>query len=160
MRFRWAVAAAGVCLLVASTRAAGAALPPCAPADLGIHFVDESQGLGHSLTTFAFVNVTARRCTLRGYPGMAAYSASGRRIALQVKRGGMGQRGGLQRVTLRPRGRAYFVVDTTHQSSTCPRATRLRFTPPDGRSTVQIRHGLTICGRYAAVSSVRRTARG
>lgn len=61
---------------------ASASAPKCMAADLGVWVAeDQSEGAaGTIFTPLGFTNLSRHTCTLRGYPGVSAISASGRQL--------------------------------------------------------------------------------
>lgn len=125
--------------------------PKCVPKDLGIHFAGVDGAAGSLYTSFQFVNVSRHECHLLGYPGMAAYRRSGRRLPVMLSRD-HSRRPRL--VRLAAGGRAGFSVKAIDNPAAgrCLTAYRLRFTPPDDYSSLEIRRPLRICGPRAEVT--------
>jgi hypothetical protein len=124
----------------------------CTPTDLGIHFVGTLGAAGSLFSEFEFINVSAHACHLYGYPGMAAYTRTGQRVALTVRRDSAH---GPHRVQLAPRQGSDFTVRSfSSAAGPCVTAYHLRFTPPNDYSTLETAHRLSICGAQATLTAV------
>jgi hypothetical protein len=139
--------------LTTSTPTASArATPQCTPIDLGIHFVGTLGAAGSLFSQFEFINVSAHPCHLYGYPGLAAYTRTGDRIALTVRRDPTHRPRQLQ---LAPRqGGGFSVRSLSNAAGVCVAAYHLRFTPPNDYSTLEIAHRLSICGARVTLTAV------
>jgi hypothetical protein len=100
-------------------------------------------GAGSVLLEFGFVNASARRCSLIGYPALAMRSAAGKAIKtteLHVSSGFDGIARKL--VTLAAGARAYFGVEFTDgpvfKGEVCPTAAQLLLTPPGAGGAVTL----------------------
>jgi len=135
-----------------------AATTKCSPTDLGIHFVGTSGAAGSLFSAFEFINVSARACHLYGYPGMAAFARTGQRLALSLRRD---PTHAPHNVLLAPRRGSEFTVRTlSNAAGPCVTAGRLRFTPPNDYSSLEIAHRLSICGAQATLTAVRSRGQG
>jgi uncharacterized protein DUF4232 len=100
-------------------------------------------GAGSAFLEFAFVNASARRCSLIGFPALAMRSAAGKpikTIELHVSAGfdGISRR----LVTLAAGARAYFGVEFTDgpvfKGEVCPTSAQLLLTPPGAGGAVTL----------------------
>jgi hypothetical protein len=124
----------------------------CSPTDLGIHFVGTLGAAGSLFSQFEFINVSAHACHLYGYPGMAAYTRTGQRVALTLRRDSTH---GPHPVQLAPRQGSDFTVRSfSNAAGPCMTAYHLRFTPPNDYSTLEIAHRLSICGARVTLTAV------
>lgn len=74
-----AVAIAALAALIAAP--SHAATPPCAPRALDVWLnTHGGAAAGSTYYKLEFTNLSARTCTLRGYPGVSAIGASGRQL--------------------------------------------------------------------------------
>lgn len=121
--------------------------PKCQPVDLGIHHAFGQASTAMAEDYFQFINVSGRECHLLGYPGVAVYDGAGRMLHVKVSRTNFDARP-VREARLRPGGRATFEVQTSAEQGPgehCVFAARERFTPPNDRGTLSIRHRLMIC---------------
>ena len=144
-----AVAVTGVLLFGAAVATADAtslaAIPSrCHPSQLIVRIGHEGAAAGHIGVEVRFQNVSARACTLYGYPGLQMLDAAGRPLPTEVHRGraytvpNVAER----LVTLRPRAGAAFDAGwddaTGYGRKQCPTSTRVLITPPDAYQSIKI----------------------
>jgi hypothetical protein len=146
-----AVLAAGCALAVPA--AASATTPACGNSSLAVSASAENGATGHANFVLRFRNRTPHSCTLFGYPGLDALSASGAVIA-HAKRTLRGFTGGsshgLQTITVTPNHYASADVEwhtfnfTTGGS--CLLSHSVAATPANTAHTVQLPRHVTVCG--------------
>ena len=102
-------------------------------------------------TTFTFVNLSAARCTLRGWPSLRVVLPSGGSVAAASLRKNGSNRPLLHpRIVLRPGSAASFEVlysDGVGLSHPCPGTRAVLVTPPGARQGLRLRFGMDYCGR-------------
>ena len=106
--------------------AAPAATPACTTANLSV-WVDISQGsaaAGHTYYPLDFTNTGSHACTLSGYPGVSATTATGAQIG---RAAGRDSRYKARTVTIAPGGSAHAILTWVEVGN---------FTPSDCRPTV------------------------
>jgi Protein of unknown function (DUF4232) len=154
----------GALLLVATTalalaaRSSGTRPALCAAHQLRVWRGAKNIAAGSIAVNFAFVNVSRRRCGLRGYPRVQMVNATGQQIPTPSRRGAIGP--SLKAVVIGPGQRAYFLVQfPDHQEfrgqpgyKSCPTSAQLRVSLPGQAGT------LTLRGKRAAISPGGRTA--
>ncbi len=125
--------------------AAGLA-PRCSPAALSARRTDTQGATGHVETGFTLRNVSARGCTLRGYPGALMLDAQGQRMATHLSRG----HGFFPDTTVAPRtvtiaahSGARFTLSYPDSSEyagghSCHTAAALEITPPQSRGALRV----------------------
>jgi len=107
--------AIGICAFVTSSRAQRHAAN-CTGSQLKLGEAESDADMGGKrYQRYMFINISKRRCTLKGFPTVAALSRSGRRLKLSVAYsedypGGEGEKYRPRAVTLAPGGRANFQV--------------------------------------------------
>jgi len=136
-----------------------ASLLRCHSADLRLVGRFDGAGTGQVRSTFTFTNVSATRCTLRGWPSMRVVLPSGRAALAQLLRNNGADRPLLhRRVVLRPGGAASFEVlssDRIGLSRPCPAVREVLVTPPGARVGLRVGFGLDYCGpRFLALAPV------
>jgi hypothetical protein len=143
-----AVLAVGIVLAAAACGGGSAALRAgvvgqCSSTQLRAWAGGPAAGAGSAFLEFAFVNASARRCSLIGFPTLALRSAAGKTIKtteLQLSSGFDGIARKL--VTLAAGARAYFGVQFTDgpvfKGEVCPTSAQLLLTPPGGGAAVTL----------------------
>jgi Protein of unknown function (DUF4232) len=132
-----------------ASRAPLTSLPRCRTADLRLTGRFDGAGTGQVRDTFTFTNVSAARCTLRGWPSIRVRLRSGRWA--QTRRWSGNEDGGPvphRQVVLAPGGAASFEVlssDGVGLSRPCRSVHDLRVAPPGARTALPIGYVLGYC---------------
>jgi hypothetical protein len=123
-----------------ATPPAPASVPECKKADVTVAIDSEDSGLGHRRVVLVFANHGSRKCSIHGYPGVAALDSGGKQVA-QAVRTIAGYMGGLQnadhppKVLLSPGDSASAVVEAlaynAKDGSACTGYHGLLVTVPD-----------------------------
>jgi hypothetical protein len=134
--------------------AAGAGVPLCAGASVGVSGKEAPAAAGHLGVILLFVNDGTASCVLYGYPGVAGLNAGGAQL-VQARRSPSGMLGGLgpgnttiPRVTLSAGQTASAVVEGTDVptgTEPCASYPSLLVTPPNTRESVRIPWALPGC---------------
>ncbi len=128
--------------------------PRCTFAHLAISVGQVGAGLGHEGAAILFKNTGTSKCSMSGYPGVAALNATGRQVA-QAQRTPSGYLGGMRTgsttppvVLLEPGAVASALVEGTAVpegvASSCPTYPALLVTPPT--STLSTRLAVSLPG--------------
>ena len=148
--FRRRVLAAASTLIVAVAVAIDAASasagqdPRCQSTQLAVRIGREGAALGHIGVEVRFVNISARACTLYGYPGLQMLDGRNRALATRVHRGvAYTVPTTAERVViLRPRASAAFDAGwddaTGYGLKKCPTSTRVLVTPPNAYRSISV----------------------
>jgi hypothetical protein len=130
-----AAIAMGAGALFASSPAVAASTPPCQTSGLVVWLNTNANGAAGSLFyTLNFTNLSGRRCTLRGYPGVSAVSRRGRRLGRAANRNNFHK---VKTISIGDGGTASTMVQIYHAAdfpaSRCQPATAagLRVFPPN-----------------------------
>jgi hypothetical protein len=129
--------------------------PRCAFAHLAISVGQIGAGLGHEGVSILFKNTGASKCSLSGYPGVAALGPTGAQLA-QAQRTPSGYLGGMQTgsttppvVVLGPGAVASALVEGTDVpegvASSCPTYPALLVTPPTSTLSARLTVSLPGC---------------
>lgn len=123
-------------------------LPPtCAPSQLALKLVSSQGAAGHLEDQFAFTNSSNSVCRLFGYPGAQMVSSAGGALKTVVIRGGDFFPDSSRKpttVVLQPGHAARFSFGWSDNNesggspASCPRADRLKVTPPNDFSTLVV----------------------
>lgn len=143
------IASAG-CVVGADS--ASASVPACGNRSLAISATAEQGATGHGNFILLFRNKTLHSCTLYGYPGLDALSASGAVIA-HAKRTLTGFTGGstqgLQTILVRPGRYASADVEWMNfnptTGGTCRFSHSVAATPANTSHTVQLARSVSLC---------------
>ncbi len=130
-------------------------LARCTDSQLSISVGQTGAGLGHEGATIVFVNNGTSTCTLSGYPGIAALSASGAQVQ-QARRTPSGYLGGLETgsatppvVDLQVGVAASALVEGTDvpvgTATSCPTYPALLVTPPTSTQSKRLTVSLPGC---------------
>jgi hypothetical protein len=145
-------AAAGISAAVASTSAAAATtVPACTNAAIGIHATATTGAAGHGALVLRFQNVSAHTCSLYGYPGLDALTASGRVLAhaRRTLSGYMGGATAVRTAVIRPGAWASAVVEWMNFNPTtggaCRFSSLIATTPPNTTHTQRFARSVSIC---------------
>lgn len=131
---------------------AGAASPRCGGAALVTH-VSKTQGAtGHGSLTLRFHNVSSHACSLRGYPGFDALTASGEflRHAKRTESGFAGGSSvGVRTVKIKPGHWASATVEWHNfdfaTGKSCTMSAKVAATPANTGATVVRRRAVSVC---------------
>lgn len=135
---------------VASTAAGATSYPSCGDHALAVTTTPSDSGMGHSARVLLFRNKTAHTCTLHGYPGLDALSASGHVLAhAQRTPGGYLGGGRLRTVVVRPGHYAAAAVEWLNFNPTtsgdCRYAHSIAVTPANTADTVDLPTSVSVC---------------
>lgn len=147
--------AAGV-LAAASSQAVAAGSPPCQTSGLVIWLDTQGNGTAGSIYyTLNFTNLSGRRCTLRGYPGVSAVNLHGGQIGRPATRDTFRR---VRTISIRNGGTATTSVRIVDSGAiaNCGMVTAagLRVFPPNGHTARTIPFPFGAC-RNTSVLSVR-----
>jgi hypothetical protein len=164
-RLRWvltvAAAAAGAAALIATSGpAAAAGAPGCQTGGLVIWLNTNGNGTAGSIFyTMHFTNLSGRRCTLRGYPGVSAINLRGQQLGRPASRD---TRRRVRTVSIPNLGTANTVLRIVDNGAIANcggavRAAGLRVFPPNGRTSKTIPFPFPACrrGSVLTVQAVR-----
>jgi len=125
----------------------------CHGADIGVTLSPVAVTGGHGSVTLHFNNSSGGRCTLTGYPSLAALLASGKE-AVQAKRPRVMTT--YQPVSLAPGQSAKAEVDWASSGGNCADFSTVRVTPPGTTVSVQLAaSGLHVCDNSLQIHQVR-----
>jgi hypothetical protein len=118
----------------------------CSSSQLALSYVGTQGATGHLEATFSLRNISARTCTLFGYPGAQMLDAGGAPVPTHLKRGNGFFPDTLatpRRVLLRPGGNAQFGLSFATNSEyvggrPCPAATALSSVPPNAYQALHV----------------------
>jgi hypothetical protein len=139
--------------LLAVPTAASASTPACGNGSLAVGATAEQGATGHSNFVVLFRNKTTHTCTLFGYPGLDALTASGAVLA-HAHRTLTGFTGGsthgLQTITVRPGHFASADVEWHNFNFSTGRSCRFSHmvaaTPANTAHTVHLARAVSVCG--------------
>ena len=138
----------------ASRHAVAASTPACASASLVIWLNTQGSGAaGSSYHNLEFTNLSARACTLTGYPGVSGVDLSGRRLGSAASRNPQHKP---VTVTISPRGSAHVVLQIVdalnYPRSACAQvmAAGLRVYPPGQTASKRVPYPFLACSRSGA----------
>lgn len=102
----------------------------------------QGSGAGHTGVLLTFTNVSARACSLHGYPGVAGLDTTGKQLA-QATRTLNGYLAGCRcttppTVTIGPLGVASATVEGSIGSGNCDRFAGMLVTPPNTATSTQV----------------------
>lgn len=144
--------------LAASALAARTTVSNCSTAQLRLTFVDMQAAAGHRYIDYAFSNVGAATCSLRGYPTAWVLNKHRQTLASPQAKVGQWPLSMVRTVVLGTGQRAFFTF-TWVAGSLCPHAFTfygLRVTPPPDAAGFQRQLGnRSACASSAWVSAVR-----
>lgn len=104
----------------------------CGVSQLQVSSINSDAGAGNRYLTFAMKNVGTVKCTVYGYPGVAAYVGA---RPLVTKSNRLSNSQPLETIQLSPQQQAYFEVHyaavPTGNQEQCENADTLQVTPPD-----------------------------
>lgn len=151
------VVAPGV--LAAPAFGSGSPVPHCPTSHLRLKFVQLQGATGHRYIDYAFKNVGAMQCSLRGYPRVVLVNRHGRAIRAQRAKVGRWPLSPARTVVIDPGKRAFFTVMWV-DGGFCPGNTfafyGLRVFPPRNLAGFRRHFGRTLtCDGSAIVSAVR-----
>jgi hypothetical protein len=145
-----ACAAIGIPAVAMATPARPAAVQGCSASDLDIWAgVPSNQGMEQFSYQIELSNISARPCTLYGFPGVSAISGTGRQLGDAAGRGA----GKAELITLRYGQTAHFTLDiidvTIFPPSSCDQvgASGLRIYAPGDRSAQFVNLPVEVCGK-------------
>lgn len=135
-----------------ATRATSAAAAPCAGADLSVTRTAWVGTAGHGGFALLFRNDSTTACTLTGYPGVAALTATGRQAAQATRTLHGYQQGGLPpgvsmppTVALAPGQSAAagleWIENAGPGQASCPVYPAILVTPPNTTASTRLRVG-------------------
>jgi hypothetical protein len=149
---------------LAGAPAAQASTPQCGNNSLAVSATATQGATGHGNFVLLFRNKTTHTCTLFGYPGLDAVTASGRVLA-HAKRSLTGFTGGstkgLQTIVVRP-GR-YASADVEWHNfnfatgGSCRFSYGVRATPANTSDTVFLKRSVSVCGLQVHPTVAGRT---
>jgi Protein of unknown function (DUF4232) len=129
-----------------------ASVPRCRSGDLHLLGRFDGAGTGQVRNTFTFINVSAARCTLRGWPSLRlVLPRHGFAVARLIRRTGANRPLLHRSVVLRPGGAASFEAlssDGIGLSRPCRGGREVVVTPPGGHVPIRLAfRGMAYCGR-------------
>lgn len=159
-------AAAAACLLAVPTGAA-ASVPACGNAAVKVTATATQGATGHGNLVLRFRNRTSHTCTLYGYPGLDAVTASGHVLAHATRTvSGFtgGSRHGVRTVVLRPGHYASADVEWLNFHPTTGRSCRfsaaIATTPAGTSHTVRLARSVSVCRLQVHPTVPGRTGNG
>jgi hypothetical protein len=139
----------------------------CRVSQLAVAYAGTDGATGHMEVTIALRNMSRTACRLRGYPGAALLDGTGRRLPLQVNRGGgffPDTRAVPRPVAMAPGGLAHFGIGFATNNEyahahVCRTATAALAAPPGAQprwQRVSLRRAprISLCGSRLTVSPV------
>jgi hypothetical protein len=146
-------------ILAAPAFGSDTAVPHCSSAQLQLEFVDTQAATGHRYIDYAFKNVGAAKCALRGYPGAALLNKHGHVLHSSNAKVGHRPLSPVRTVVIEPGKRAFFSF-VWADGGFCPGHTftfySLRVFPPQDTGTFEWHLGETFtCDDSATVTRVR-----
>jgi Protein of unknown function (DUF4232) len=141
--------------VLASARNASGAVAACTRSEIVVWLdTQANRAAGSTYYTIEFTNLSARACTLRGYPGASAVTLSGRQLGSSA---GRNPAHPARLVRLAPRGTATSVLRITDGHNYAPNACRattaagLRVYPPNQTVARVVPFPFIACARSGPV---------
>jgi hypothetical protein len=146
-----AVAAGAGGLIAAASPAVAAGPAPCQTGGLVVWLNTNSNGAaGSNFYTLNFTNLSGRRCTLRGYPGVSAINLSGRQVGKAATRNSARK---VKTISIRSGGTASTSVQIVEAGNFSPTscgpttAAGLRVFPPNQSASKTVPFPFPACSK-------------